>query len=59
MEAHKAKYLDLILYSREQIAKEYDDMPEKGSKPSNSLPDAPWGIISIKPQVGLSTTPYV
>jgi len=39
-----AKYLDLILYSREQINKENAAM----GKNSNS--DAPWGIISIKAQ---------
>ena len=49
VQATAAKYLDLILYSREQLVKEYDAMPEKGS--SKLLPDAPWGIISIKPQV--------
>ena len=52
VESRKAKVLDLILYSREQLVKEYDDMPEKG--PSTSLPNVPWGIISIKPQVGLA-----
>lgn len=51
METEKAKYLDLILYSREQLVKEHEAMPGKG--PSDSLPDAPWGIISIKPQVSI------
>lgn len=50
VELQTAKFLDLILYSREQLVKEYDAMPDKGS--SGDLPDAPWGIISIKPQVG-------
>ena len=49
MEASKAKFLDLILYSREQLVKEHEAMPGKG--PSDQLPDAPWGIISVKPQV--------
>lgn len=48
VDLQKAKYLDLILYSREQLTKEYFDMPDK--KFSNSQPDVPWGIISIKPQ---------
>lgn len=38
------KYLDLILYSREQINKENAAM----GNDSNS--DAPWGIVSIKSQ---------
>ena len=40
-----AKYLDLILYSREQIQKENESMgKEKGDE------TAPWGIVSIKAQ---------
>lgn len=40
-----AKYLDLILYSREQIQKENESMgKEKGEEM------APWGIVSIKAQ---------
>jgi len=39
-----AKYLDLILYSREQIKKENAAM----GNDSNS--DSPWGIVSIKAQ---------
>lgn len=40
-----AKYLDLILYSREQIQKENESMgKEKGGE------TAPWGIVSIKAQ---------
>jgi len=43
-----AKYLDLILYSREQIESETKAMTGKTGETS---PDAsPWGIISIKPQ---------
>jgi hypothetical protein len=41
----KAKYLDLILYSREQIDKESESM---GKDPSGER--APWGIVSIKAQ---------
>ena len=40
-----AKYLDLILYSREQIQKENESMgKQKGDE------TAPWGIVSIKAQ---------
>mmetsp|Transcript_27545 Transcript_27545/g.44820 ORF Transcript_27545/g.44820 Transcript_27545/m.44820 type:complete len:173 (+) Transcript_27545:1291-1809(+) len=39
-----AKYLDLILYSREQINKENEAMGVKNPDKS------PWGIVSIKPQ---------
>ena len=44
----EAKFLDVILYSREQLVKEYEAMPGKGDPAS--LPAAPWGIISIKAQ---------
>lgn len=40
-----AKYLDIILYSREQILKENEAMKIKNNQHS------PWGIISIKPQM--------
>ena len=40
-----AKYLDLILYSREQIQKENESM----GKPAGDEV-APWGIVSIKAQ---------
>ena len=39
-----AKYLDLILYSREQIRKENEAMGE------DSGSDAPWGIVCVKAQ---------
>uniref|UniRef100_A0A7S1XN97 Flagellar associated protein n=2 Tax=Phaeomonas parva TaxID=124430 RepID=A0A7S1XN97_9STRA len=44
-EPPECKYLDIILYSREQIAKEAADM-------DRAAPDttAPWGIISVKAQ---------
>eukprot|EP00201_Polytomella_parva_P021929 CAMPEP_0175045328 /NCGR_PEP_ID=MMETSP0052_2-20121109/4350_1 /TAXON_ID=51329 ORGANISM="Polytomella parva, Strain SAG 63-3" /NCGR_SAMPLE_ID=MMETSP0052_2 /ASSEMBLY_ACC=CAM_ASM_000194 /LENGTH=214 /DNA_ID=CAMNT_0016308823 /DNA_START=42 /DNA_END=686 /DNA_ORIENTATION=+ len=43
----ESKFLDIILYSREQLLLEYEALP-----PSEryELPDAPWGIISIKAQ---------
>ena len=40
-----AKYLDIILYSREQIRKEADAMGRE-----EGVNDAPWGIISVKAQ---------
>ncbi|CAM9966573.1 unnamed protein product [Choristocarpus tenellus] len=42
----EAKYLDIILYSREQIRKESEAMDKKDVSGSNS----PWGIISVKAQ---------
>ena len=41
-----AKYLDLILYSREQINKENESMGKAGREGET----APWGIVSIKAQ---------
>lgn len=43
-----AKYLDIILYSRVQLIKEYEALPSTDK--TQDLPDAPWGIISIKSQ---------
>eukprot|EP00927_Polykrikos_kofoidii_P067614 TRINITY_DN63056_c0_g1_i1.p1 TRINITY_DN63056_c0_g1~~TRINITY_DN63056_c0_g1_i1.p1 ORF type:complete len:258 (-),score=37.56 TRINITY_DN63056_c0_g1_i1:164-937(-) len=40
----EATFLDIILYSREQIRKENQAMGE------DSGSDAPWGIVSVKPQ---------
>lgn len=45
----KAKYLDLILYSREQIEKENAAM-KKGDDDASTKETAPWGIVSIKAQ---------
>eukprot|EP00536_Pseudo-nitzschia_multiseries_P001472 jgi/Psemu1/250585/estExt_Genewise1Plus.C_190030 len=42
----RAKYLDLILYSRDQIRKENESM----GKPAGEE-EAPWGIVSIKAQM--------
>ncbi|GAX79916.1 hypothetical protein CEUSTIGMA_g7356.t1 [Chlamydomonas eustigma] len=49
VEVPVAKYLDLILYSREQLVKEYEAMPVGKGRPED-LPNVPWGIISIKAQ---------
>lgn len=43
----KAKYLDLILYSREQIMKENEAM---GKEHPEEMKSVPWGIVSIKAQ---------
>jgi len=45
VEVKKAAYLDIILYSREQINKEREAMGD--TTPSSVT--APWGIVSIKP----------
>ena len=47
-----AKYLDLILYSREQLDKEAQAMGQEASKQT-----APWGIISVKAQAECYETP--
>lgn len=60
-ELPKAKYLDLILYSREQIRKENESMNKSKSKEEEEE-TAPWGIVSIKAQnenFELPMNPYV
>lgn len=54
-----AKYLDVILYSREQLVKERQDMPSKEDA-AHPLPPATgpqWGIISLKAQDEPHETP--
>ena len=46
IQAPQAAWLDIILYSREQLVAERAALPRSG--PTAELPDAPWGIISIK-----------
>lgn len=46
----KAKYLDLILYSREQIRKENSAQGIAVEDEEGSQTAAPWGIVSIKAQ---------
>ena len=48
VEAPEATHLDVILYSREQLELERAAVPSKGARPP--LPNAPWGIISVKAQ---------
>lgn len=50
-----ATVLDLILYSRAQIAEEYKSMGRENT--SSLLPDAEWSIISVKPQTESFETP--
>ena len=49
VEAPQATWLDIILYSREQLIAEREALPRSG--PVADLPEAPWGIVSIKGQV--------
>lgn len=49
-----AKYLDVILYSREQIVKEKAAMDDDGDDPPEGVP---WGVISIKAQDESYETP--
>ncbi len=46
--------LDIILYSRQQIIEERKAM---GVDKSEDVPDAPWGIISVKAQDEAFETP--
>lgn len=46
IQAPQAAWLDIILYSREQLVAERAALPRSGLVAE--LPDAPWGIISIK-----------
>ncbi|KAG1672705.1 hypothetical protein FOA52_005182 [Chlamydomonas sp. UWO 241] len=55
--APPTKFLDLILYSREQIMKEAEAMPAAVRTRPEDLPTAPWGIISIKAQDESYETP--
>ena len=50
-----APVLDLILYSREQIAEEYKSMGRQNTE--SLLPDSDWSIISVKPQAESFETP--
>ena len=50
-EIHEAKYLDIILYSRDQIIKESEAMNEASDYEKRpEIANCEWGIISIKPQ---------
>ena len=45
LSAPRAKYLMLVLYSREQLEKEHNDNPETAGTPFEM--DGEWGIVSI------------
>jgi hypothetical protein len=47
----EAKFLDLILYSREQVTKEVAAMGKECSD------TAPWAVVSVKPQLTSAETP--
>lgn len=50
----KAEYLDIILYSKEQIQKENSAM---GNQDPNANLDYDWGVVSIKAQNAGSEIP--
>ena len=52
----RASHLDIILYSREQMVKEYEALPLEGRSAAD-LPNVQWGIISIKAQSEPFETP--
>ena len=56
VEAPRADYLDIILYSREQLVKEHAALYGKPESDID-LPDCKWGIISIKAQSESYETP--
>jgi hypothetical protein len=53
IEQPKAKYLDVILYSREQVQKESEEMKEDFTLSEG----VEWGIVSIKAQDEPHETP--
>lgn len=53
LEAPRAEFLDLILYSREQLEKEDEGKPE-GEK---DVPDADWGIVAINGELQAAESP--
>ncbi len=52
-----AAWLDVILYSRAQLLKERDALPAADKEAVGPLPNAPWGIISVKAQDEAGETP--
>ena len=56
--APRAEWLDIILYSREQLMKEHAALYGVSEEEvDRALPKAPWGIISIKAQSEAYETP--
>ena len=55
----RAAFLDVILYSREQVEAEKQAMPGKGGGEASPPPTAPWAIISVKAQAEGHETPML
>lgn len=53
LEAPRAEYLDLILYSREQLMAEDEGKPET----ERDVPDAQWGIVAINAELQSAESP--
>ncbi|OQB18277.1 MAG: hypothetical protein BWY14_00952 [Parcubacteria group bacterium ADurb.Bin192] len=53
LEAPRAEYLDLILYSKEQLEKEAEGKPEA----DRDVPDADWGIVAINAELRPEESP--
>jgi len=53
LEAPRAEFLDLILYSREQLAQEDEGKPEN----ERDVPDAEWGIVAINAELQPAESP--
>ncbi len=53
LEAPRAEFLDLILYSREQLEQEDDGKPET----ERDVPDAEWGIVAINAELQSAESP--
>jgi hypothetical protein len=53
LEAPRAEFLDLILYSREQLEKEDEGKPEA----ERDVPDADWGIVAINAELRPAESP--
>lgn len=53
LEAPRAEFLDLILYSKEQLEKEDEGKPES----EKDVPDAEWGIVAINAELQSAESP--
>jgi len=53
LEAPRAEFLDLILYSKEQLEKEDEGKPES----ERDVPDAQWGIVAINAELQAAESP--
>lgn len=57
LEAPIAAYLDLVLYSHEQLVEEADEEVKKDPAAFRDVPDAEWGIVSINAEVQPTESP--